>query len=345
MTNLICKGLPDVDPEAKMGYSSILGFGLGLAMSPMLNTILGKNNKGIIFTNATMLTYALTRYYFGDLNAIKPACVVGGIPFGTVLELSHGISDREVRYRANGGVFLAHQSGGNESLRIVGKTWGPNRFLFLNMLDFLFLFGSSTMIDIFRMSLGDQSVEEFGQDQTDLGTINSHVIGATADPWVEFKLENLSEGYREKHLTFPIITRERIYLSMYIETFTWKQTIELGRKTVEYTIFFRKYEPDDEIVFRNLVVNKNTGAERTILVYKESQLLGKERLLFSASKAMLEIVPTIIMNLGTSAKPAALMGFGAQFIKNYFTGATYTTYINNKQVSTRIPSIIEQRFF
>ena len=283
----------------------------------------------------TFLTYMLARYYFKDLNAIKPAAVIAGIPLGTVTELSHGISDREVRYRANGGVFLAHQSGGNESLRIIGQAWGPNRFLFLNMLDFLFVYGSSKVIDVFA-----------GFDSAFPGQGNLlHVQGDPTtqipkgiDPWQEVKLENVSEGYKEQHLTFPIITRNRIYLSMYIETYTWRQRIDVeGRKMVEYTIFFRKYEPLEEFEFGIVEVPAKDPAEapKRIRVYKE-RYKKENPSIYVNWRSGVEILMTLFINFGDVFNINNISNFGTQFQMNYFG-------IDSQE--GRIPGIIEQRFF
>jgi len=83
-----------------------------------------------MFNNITLLTYSLYKFYWGNPFNTKPAVVMGGIPFGTVEEVSHAMSDRTLKYRATGGIFLAHQEGGEQTLRIIGKAFGANRFLF-----------------------------------------------------------------------------------------------------------------------------------------------------------------------------------------------------------------------
>ena len=103
-----------------------------------------------VVVNLTMIASTLNRYYLSNKKRIKPAAVLGGIPLGTVEELSMALSDRILKYRATGGVFLAHQDGGNESLRIVCKAWGLGRYLFLTMLDFLFMYGSAKILDLFK---------------------------------------------------------------------------------------------------------------------------------------------------------------------------------------------------
>ena len=103
-----------------------------------------------VITNLTIVSTIIARYYLTNKKRIKPAAVLAGIPLGTVQELSMALSDRIVKYRATGGIFLAHQDGGNESLRIICKAWGLSRYIFLIMLDFLFLYGSDKILDLFQ---------------------------------------------------------------------------------------------------------------------------------------------------------------------------------------------------
>lgn len=299
-----------------------------------ITSILGKTRQGI--STAVSMTYMITRYYLGIFGDIPPSAVIAGIPLATTIELSHGISDREVRYRSSGGVFLAHQSGGNESLRIIGQAWGPNRFIFLTMLEFLFIYGSSKVVDV----LGGLPEAFPGQgnvvhkDGSELKTTDPVGI----DPWEEVKLANISEGYKEQHLTFPVITKDRIYLSMYIETYTWRQRVDVeGRKMVEYTIFFRKYEPDDEYEYGVIETppKKEEEAPGTMKVYRNRDK-NENSLFFVNMKSGLEIALTLAINFGTVYNISDVTRFGQQFQMNYFG-------IDSQK--GRIPGIIETRGF
>ena len=183
------------------------------------------------FTNITQLAYSVYKFYFGNFTPHAPAAVVGGIPLASVEEISHAMSDRILKYRATGGIFLAHQEGGEQTLRIVGKAWGPNRYLFLIFLDMLFLYGSSKMVDVFAEELGQKI--DFGVN-----------MEPEVQPWQIFDLHSLDEGTQEKHLTFPIVTSTRIYTNMYIETYEFTESVEEGMDCVTYSLFFRKYVPD-----------------------------------------------------------------------------------------------------
>lgn len=311
------------------------GIAAGAIIYPILTSKLGMTKENA-YVNAISLSYMLARYYLGNLNDIKPAAVIAGIPLGSVTELSHGISDREVRYRANGGVFLAHQHGGNESLRIIGRAWGPNRFIFLNMLDFLFLYGSERVEDV----LAQTTQSEFWDQQPIVYEYGQPMSGSNLgfDPWQEVKLENISEGYKEQHMTFPVITKDRVYLSMFIETYSWRQRLdEEGRKMVEYTIFFRKYEPVEEYDFGQVQkppINDGDAPEY-INVYRERTKKENPRV-YAEYKSSIEILTSLLVNFGLLLNVSSILDFGQQFMMNYF---------GSKRVEGRIPSIIEQSFF
>ena len=309
----------------------VIGGGVaGITAALAMNKVLGYSGNQSLLNGITM-SYALSRYYFGDLFEVKPSCVVAGIPLGTVHELSHGISDREVKYRAHGGIFLAHQDGGNESLRIVGRAYGPNRYIFLNMLDLLFLYGSSTRIDLLSETIKENPLPT-SADYTQLENlpVNSQAVtitrpdGTTAtinmnrrieannEAWQEFDLKNIREGYHDKHLTFPIITKHRIYLSMYIETYSWRQNVDkTGQKHIEYTIFFRKYDPQPKYEFKKMVFPARDGVIKTKVVYRQKEI--SHPLYRSMIKAAVELIPSFVIN--TEAHVKAIYLFAGWFMR------------------------------
>ncbi|GAG71760.1 unnamed protein product, partial [marine sediment metagenome] len=237
---------------------------------------------------------------------------------------------------ANGGVFLAHQSGGNESLRIVGKAWGEKRFLFLNMLDLLFLWGSTKTIDVFANAMSSLSPLNIAVQSpiAQGGAAAARLSNISKDPWVEFKQKNLNEGYQEQHMTFPVITKNRVYVSMYIETFSWRQRLDKERrKMVEYTIFFRKYEPQPEYEFGEFDIPKKKGGFKHMKVYKQKTI--NRPAIYAAWKAVIEITATFATN-PEMFNINNITSFGQQFVMNYF---------GIKGKDDRIPGIIEQRFF
>jgi len=194
-----------------------------------------------LVTNLTIISTTLARYYFLNKKKIKPAAVLAGIPLGTVQELSMALSDRIVRYRATGGIFLAHQDGGNESLRIICKAWGLGRYIFLIMLDFLFMYGSAKIIDLF------QGLTEYGMPGgNETPFITKDELGyltQAKNPWRQFDIMNKEEGREHYHNTFPIVTKNRIYSSMYLETYDIVETVNKGMDVLTITLFLRKYRP------------------------------------------------------------------------------------------------------
>lgn len=245
----------------------LAGLGAGLALTHTAALAgMGDYSYKNVFSNSIGIMYMLARYYFRQDIPRAPSAVMGGIPLGTVTELSHAISDRIVRYRARGGIFLAHQDGGNESLRIVGQSWGANRYIFLTMLQMLFLSGMDVEKDLHqKFQEGKKTIQDF--TETEL----------TENPWTVFEIDNVDQGIEEEHMTFPVITKNRVYFSMYIETFEYIEKIENGQKLVEYTIFFRKYDPLPEYEYTNIeVTDPRTGKDKTLTVYRH-KILDKRK--------------------------------------------------------------------
>lgn len=187
-----------------------------------------------IFSNISLIMLGLMRYYFLNYMPIQPSALLAGIPMPSVQEISHAMSDRILKYRATGGIFLAHQEGGEQTLRITGKAFGRNRFLFLSMLDFLFLYGSAKVVDLFVDFIG------FKQWSPVLPTEIPEEV-KRADPWIAINSIGSDEGREEQHLTFPVITKAKIYTNMYIETYEFTESVENGMNCITYSIFLRKY--------------------------------------------------------------------------------------------------------
>ncbi|MEE9438997.1 MAG: hypothetical protein V3V14_08365 [Saprospiraceae bacterium] len=233
--------------------------GLAIATSGSLSSptsLLGKIKdftklqKKNFFVNITMVMFNLFRYYFFNPLGVQPAAVIGGMPLPSIQEISHAISERFLNYRATGGIFLAHQEGGEQSLRIQGKSFGLNRYMFLAMLDLLFLYGSSRVVDQFSDVI---------QGVANLNSENLHYPGlaelppAAVDPWKKVEIYNLDEGKDEAHLTFPIITKTKVYTNMYIETYEFTESVENGMNCLTYSIFFRKYLPKYPYKFQEVL--------------------------------------------------------------------------------------------
>jgi len=328
MSRTIMKNISILGSIVAGGFSSA-------ATWPIMSGKLGFSARNT-FVNVTTLTYSIWKHYIlQDLSPskIKPSAVIAGIPLPSVDELSHAISDRETRYRAHGGVFLAHQSGGNESLRIVGKAWGTSRFLFLNMLDLLFLWGSSSTIDVFTQAT-NRGFNNFPSIAVDIQEpYMNRVFQVSKDPWEKFNQDNLNGGFQEQHMTFPVLTKNRVYISMFIETYSWRQRIDKeNRKMIEYVLFFRKYEPPPEYEFARMrVPTIDPDVYREVKVYKQKSI--NTPIIYAMWKGLTEIMATLSINREAFDVGNAY-DWGQQFIMNYFG-------VNVKD--GRIPGIIEQR--
>jgi len=215
-----------------------------------------------LVVNLTLIAITLNRYYLSNKKRIKPAAVLAGIPLGTVEELSVALSDRILKFRSTGGIFLAHQDGGNESLRIVCKAWGIGRYLFLIMLDFLFMYGTAKILDLFKGS-------PFGPTGTDLFSTDVKLVYKSEldvkvkNPWKRFDVFNKDEGREEYHSTFPIVTKNRIFSSMYLETYDIVESVNTGMNMLTVTLFLRKYRPPYPLEFIRVDPDPDTKGSRT----------------------------------------------------------------------------------
>lgn len=221
-----------------MGSSAVATASIAFAIAPLMridniSVDYSKIHLKNIFTNISLIMFNLVRYYFGNFNAIQPAVVIAGMPMPSINEISHAMSDRILKYRATGGIFLAHQEGGEQTLRIVGKAFGKSRYTFLTILDFLFLYGSAKVVDLFIKA---PSVSVIGVPYP------TSALQPSIDPWVVINENGMDQGREEEHLTFPVITKSKIYTNMYIETYNFIESVENGMNCLTYTIFLRKYK-------------------------------------------------------------------------------------------------------
>lgn len=279
-----------------------------------------------MFVNTSLLLYSLSRYYFLNWTSKKPAAIIAGIPLGTVQELSHAMSQDQLKYRSKGGVFLAHQPGGEQSLRISGKSIGNNRYVFLTMVDFLFRFGNSTMMDMMLKR----------SDVTAMVSNNLVKNDLDVNHWQKFDELSMDTGREEFHYTFPIITRDRIYTNMYIETYEFTESIENGMSVISFTLFFRKFEQPFPHKYAMIPRNKSTKPD--IFFYKENydnETMEKLKtwdatLQFSLSSAI------ILMRVGTmlasnSPERTTALLFGMDLgVNNFSVDKNLLTTLSNK---------------
>ena len=76
--------------------------------------------------------FGLNTNLFGDIGLpYLTDVMVGTVPFYSAQKLERGISDRILKYRAIGDVFLAHQRGATDTLRVDMTLFGPYRGWYL----------------------------------------------------------------------------------------------------------------------------------------------------------------------------------------------------------------------
>lgn len=225
-----------------------------------------------IASNISIIATTLSRYYLLNKKRIKPAAVLAGIPLGTVEELSMALSDRVLKYRATGGIFLAHQDGGNESLRIICKAWGIDKYWFLTLLDFIFLYGQSKSLDMFAKL----KENPFPKDEKILTKQDLKETAQVVNPWTAFREENTDEGREEYHMTFPIVTKNRIFSSMYLETYDIVESVNKGMNILTITLFLRKYRPPYPLQLATVkTLNPKTKKTDTTFWYRSEEVEGE----------------------------------------------------------------------
>jgi len=161
------------------------------------------------------------RAKYGAKYGRRPGAIVGPIPLWSVQMIERARSDRKIKSRAIGDVFLAHQKGNRDIVRIDGTFSGPYRLLYILLL-------------IRLQKEGEARQETLADNLTYLGQVVTHSDVT--------RTESRRLNY-ETHRTFPIITETHIILDMYIQTIEWHRSVEDGKNVIKYHLLFRKYYP------------------------------------------------------------------------------------------------------
>jgi len=156
---------------------------------------------------------------------LKPEAIVGPIPLYSIQEIERAKSDRKLKVRALGDVFLAHQKGNRDVLKISGTLQGPFRFIYL-----------WSLITLQATSEGkQQSLLKLGSPIPE-GQINIGDKITTKQGMLNY----------ETHKTYPVITQFAILTDMFLQTIEWHRTIEDGQDVIKYHLIFRKWIPPVE---------------------------------------------------------------------------------------------------
>jgi len=168
---------------------------------------------------------------------LKPEIIVAGIPIYSVQREGHAASDEILKYRSIGGIFLAHQKGGNRTFKFDALIYGPSRLMLLGALQQLLRHGRQTGLPIDELSW--DSYQKYTAKDV---AVRQNAIGAYVDNW-----EQVMASYVPYHRTFPIITDSKIYTNMYLETLVSREDIRLGINCIEIRCAFREYYPPTDV--------------------------------------------------------------------------------------------------
>lgn len=162
---------------------------------------------------------------FLNSETIKaPEAIFGPALLYSTQMIERAKSDRKLKNRALGDVFLAHQKGNSDIVRIDGTLTGPQRFIMLALLLKLQKDGEGFV--------------------TDLSKYSGIVFDPTAPPAsAEVQKSEKQQLNYEEHRTLPLVTRTHIMLNMYLQTIEWHRSVEDGQDTIKYHLLFRKHIP------------------------------------------------------------------------------------------------------
>jgi len=165
---------------------------------------------------------AMNMYDQENFMGTKPEAIIGAVPVYSIQYLERAKSDRKLKSRAIGDVFLAHQKGNKDILRLDLTLHGLYKFVYL-----WYLVGLQ----------GEGSGQIKNVSATDIPVIptNAGLSEAENKP---HKVLNY-----EVHRTFPVITKNHILLNMYLQTIEWHQSVEDGKNVIKVHLLFRKYFP------------------------------------------------------------------------------------------------------
>jgi len=207
------------------------------AMRDFMGTLIRKGRN--LATYAMAIEFLLMQQF--PIGNIKPDLIIGFIPVYHVNKVGHASSDDILKYRAMGGVFLAHQKGGRQTFHLRAKLIGPQRFMLLKALETLQMIGSEAAKKVEKLLGGGGPLTTLGNDGK---ILDPNSITKTLDrtPVTDYTGRgNFNDQEYAHHTTYPIITPTRIYTDMYMETLVMKEDVRLGKDVIEVQCAFRQY--------------------------------------------------------------------------------------------------------
>ena len=177
--------------------------------------------------------------------------VIGMIPMGGFginspcsvqsIEVAH--SNKIVKFRAVGSIFLAHQLGGRDSIQVKGKLTGELRTFFLGFL-WLLTLASAGYVKDFDLS-DNPAVTQLNLASDPEGFRNNKIPPTSLAQIDGITVEKPSYI---KHITFPVVTSHEIVTNCYIETLSFEEKIDSGRDVITYDLLMRTYEEPEEFM-------------------------------------------------------------------------------------------------
>lgn len=186
-----------------------------------------------------------------------PDVVLGIIPLYNAQMIEVTKSHQNLKYRAIGGQFLAHQRGGRYALRIDVKLPDTNDYLNLEDVDINLRVSSNTILSLLEMLhvYGGKMIKD-NMDITKVNINNMGISGALTGESLTNAIDsgevNLKGDYTaiksDWHETFAIITKEEILFNMYIESIVyWRTNRNDDPSTINVSILCRKFVKPPEI--------------------------------------------------------------------------------------------------
>jgi len=163
------------------------------------------------------------RKLFGKLPVL-----LGPVPIKHADYVEVARSGKILKFRATGSIFLAHQEGGKDAIKIEGKLYKAE-FGVMFMLWGLFLYGQSKFKEL--ESLSPTTLTSI----TQVRKMNDLLVTNT----------DLEKPSYEFHQTFPFISRHFILPHCYIETISIEDKLPF-KDTLRYSILLRTYEKPKE---------------------------------------------------------------------------------------------------
>jgi len=173
-----------------------------------------------------MLGYGVQMgYSFLNSEYVRsPEIIFGPVLLYSVQMVERAKSDRKLKNRALGDVFLAHQKGNRDICRIDGTLFGPQRYVMLALLVKLQKDGEGFVTNLSN---------------------KSGIVFETMAPPAQGEIQKSTKQHfnYEEHKTMPLVTRTHVMLNMYLQTIEWHRSIEDGIDVIKYHLLFRKHVP------------------------------------------------------------------------------------------------------